>query len=207
MGTVAAEDHEILLKLVMIGDTGVGKSSLLIRFADDKFTETFISTIGVDFKIKTVKCEGKRVKLQIWDTAGQERFRGITTAYFRGAHGIIIVYDVTDEQSFHNVADWLVQVDRNCREGTIRLLVGNKTDLVKQRSVPQQAAVDLADEYDMRYLEASALNKTNVDLVFESMASEYVRAVNAGTVETPPEVRSSNGTQLTGKKTKPDCCR
>jgi len=95
-----APPYDYLIKLLMIGDSGVGKSCLLLRFSDDSFTTSFITTIGIDFKIKTVEIEGKRVKLQIWDTAGQERFRTITTAYYRGAMGILLVYDITDEQSF-----------------------------------------------------------------------------------------------------------
>merc|ERR1711869_194809 len=100
-------EYDYLFKLLLIGDSGVGKSCLLLRFADDTYTETYISTIGVDFKIRTIEIEGKVIKLQIWDTAGQERFRTITSSYSRGAHGIIVVYDITDEDSFTAVARWI----------------------------------------------------------------------------------------------------
>ena len=100
-------DYDYLFKLVLIGDSGVGKSCLLLRFADDSFTDSYISTIGVDFRFRTVTIDKKTVKLQIWDTAGQERFRTITSAYYRGAHGIIMVYDVTSEESFEHVEEWL----------------------------------------------------------------------------------------------------
>ena len=100
-----------MFKLLLIGDSGVGKSCLLLRFADDTYTESYISTIGVDFKIRTIELDGKTIKLQIWDTAGQERFRTITSSYYRGAHGIIIVYDVTDRDSFDSVKYWMQEVD------------------------------------------------------------------------------------------------
>lgn len=116
------------VQLVVIGDTGVGKSCILLRFADDTFTENKISTIGVDFRFRTVKVDKRVVKLQIWDTAGQERFRTITSAYYRGADGIILVYDVTSMESFNHVNDWLTEVNRYASENTCKLLVGNKID-------------------------------------------------------------------------------
>ena len=125
---------------MIIGDSGVGKSCILLRFADDTYTDSFISTIGVDFKIRTVDLEGKVVKLQIWDTAGQERFRTITSSYYRGAHGIIIVYDVTDPDSFENVKSWMAEIDRFATEGVSKLLVGNKSDMEEKRAVDYATA-------------------------------------------------------------------
>merc|ERR1712167_236646 len=106
-------NFDFLIKLLLIGDSGVGKSCLLLCFSDQSFTTSFITTIGIDFKIKTIELDGKRIKLQIWDTAGQERFRTITTAYYRGAMGILLVFDVTDDQSFQNIATWMDQIDQH----------------------------------------------------------------------------------------------
>lgn len=108
---------------------GVGKSCLLLRYSDDSFTSSFITTIGIDFKIKSIMCGDAKVKLQIWDTAGQERFRTITTAYYRGAMGILLVYDVADENSFTNVRNWMRQIDQNAAENVNRVLIGNKCDV------------------------------------------------------------------------------
>ena len=110
MATKPNATYDYLIKLLLIGDSGVGKSCLLLRFSDDAFNTSFITTIGIDFKIRTVEIDNKRCKLQIWDTAGQERFRTITTAYYRGAMGILLVYDITDEQSFANIRNWCVRV-------------------------------------------------------------------------------------------------
>jgi Ras-related protein Rab-1A len=125
--------------LVLIGDTGVGKSCILLRFADDTYTENHISTIGVDFRFRTVKVDKKTVKLQIWDTAGQERYRTITSAYYRGADGIVIVYDITDENSFNHIKDWLVEVNRYAAETTSKIMIGNKVDLAN-RVIPYEKA-------------------------------------------------------------------
>ncbi|KAL4341336.1 hypothetical protein GQ457_08G012770 [Hibiscus cannabinus] len=122
-------DYDYLIKLLLIGDSGVGKSCLLLRFSDGSFTTSFITTIGIDFKIRTVELDGKRIKLQIWDTAGQERFRTITTAYYRGAMGILLVYDVTDESSFNNIRNWIRNIEQHASDNVNKILVGNKADM------------------------------------------------------------------------------
>ena len=121
-------------------ELGVGKSCLLSRFADDTFTDTYVSTIGIDFKIRTVDLDGKTIKLQIWDTAGQKQFKTIMTSYYRGAHGIIIVYDTTDTESFDNVRQWLFEIDREANESVCKLLVGNKCDIKNRRAVEFQVS-------------------------------------------------------------------
>jgi len=168
-------DYDYLFKLVLIGDSGVGKSCLLLRFADDAFTESYISTIGVDFRFRTVKIDKKTVKLQIWDTAGQERFRTITSAYYRGADGIIMVYDVTSQESFESVNDWLKEVSRYASEGTCKLLVGNKSDRTTDKVVTQEQAKEFADELGIAFLETSAKSAQNVEEAFLTMAGELIK--------------------------------
>jgi len=165
-------EYDYLFKLLLIGDSGVGKSCLLLRFADDTYTESYISTIGVDFKIRTIELEGKTIKLQIWDTAGQERFRTITSSYYRGAHGIIVVYDITDQDSFNNVKQWLQEIDRYASENVNKLLVGNKCDLTTKRAIETNVANEYADQLSIPFLEASAKNSTNVEQAFIKMATE-----------------------------------
>jgi len=167
-------DYDYLFKLVLIGDTGVGKSCLLLRFADDAFTESYISTIGVDFRFRTVKIENKTFKLQIWDTAGQERFRTITSAYYRGADGIIMVYDVTDRESFEHIQDWLNEVNRYATEGTCKLLIGNKSDKEDQRTVTTEEGEIYAQELQMPFLETSAKSASNVEAAFLAMAQQLI---------------------------------
>ncbi|CED84490.1 gtp-binding protein ypt1 [Phaffia rhodozyma] len=169
---MSTPEYDYLFKLLLIGDSGVGKSCLLLRFADDTYTESYISTIGVDFKIRTIELEGKTVKLQIWDTAGQERFRTITSSYYRGAHGIIVVYDVTDNETFTNVKQWLQEIDRYAIEGVNKLLVGNKNDLVSKKAVEYGAAKEFADSLSIPFLETSAKEATNVEQAFLTMAKQ-----------------------------------
>eukprot|EP00746_Dinoflagellata_sp_MGD_P154223 gnl/MRDRNA2_/MRDRNA2_84703_c0_seq1.p1 gnl/MRDRNA2_/MRDRNA2_84703_c0~~gnl/MRDRNA2_/MRDRNA2_84703_c0_seq1.p1 ORF type:complete len:207 (-),score=53.20 gnl/MRDRNA2_/MRDRNA2_84703_c0_seq1:249-869(-) len=170
-------EYDYLFKLLLIGDSGVGKSCLLLRFADDTYTESYISTIGVDFKIRTIDLDGKTVKLQIWDTAGQERFRTITSSYYRGAHGIIIVYDCTDKESFNNVKHWMSEIDKYAADGVNKLLVGNKCDLASKKVVAYDEAKELADSLGVRFMETSAKNAHNVEQAFNVMASEIKERV------------------------------
>jgi len=122
-----------LLKILIIGNSGVGKSCLLVRYADDIYQDNYIATIGVDFKMKTLDVDEKNVKLQIWDTAGQDRFRNITASYYRGAHGIMIVYDITDNESFNSINSWLIEVEKNASKNVYKILVGNKCDLEEKK--------------------------------------------------------------------------
>mmetsp|Transcript_4665 Transcript_4665/g.10029 ORF Transcript_4665/g.10029 Transcript_4665/m.10029 type:complete len:206 (+) Transcript_4665:150-767(+) len=197
-------DYDHLFKLVLIGDSGVGKSCLLLRFADNAFTESYISTIGVDFRFRTVKVDKNTVKLQIWDTAGQERFRTITSAYYRGADGIIMVYDVTSQDSFNHVADWLTEVNRYASEGTCKLLVGNKSDR-EDRAVSSEEASAYAEKLKIPFLETSAKNAENVETAFLTMASELIKIRQAR----GPAATATGTTKLGEKsgKSSRSCCK
>ena len=162
---------DFLYKLLMIGDSGVGKSSLLLRFASDQFEDSYMTTVGLDFKIRTVEVDGKVVKLQMWDTAGQERFRPITSSYYRGAQGIVVVYGLDDKKSFENVKQWVEEIDRYAGEGVVKLLVGNKCD-VEARQVTREEAEKFAEELKMRYMETSAKTGENVEETFMLTARE-----------------------------------
>mmetsp|Transcript_50377 Transcript_50377/g.126465 ORF Transcript_50377/g.126465 Transcript_50377/m.126465 type:complete len:210 (+) Transcript_50377:359-988(+) len=179
-------DFEHLFKLLLIGDSGVGKSCLLIRFAEDSYTESYISTIGVDFKIRTITVNGKTVKLQIWDTAGQERFRTITSSYYRGAHGIMVVYDVTDNVSYNNVKEWLQEIDKFGSETVSRLLVGNKSDLVAKKVVMESTAREFADQFGMHFVETSAKDNKGVEEAFTMMTEDIMEKLQIGSGKAEP---------------------
>eukprot|EP01089_Gocevia_fonbrunei_P001618 TRINITY_DN1149_c0_g1_i1.p1 TRINITY_DN1149_c0_g1~~TRINITY_DN1149_c0_g1_i1.p1 ORF type:complete len:245 (+),score=56.50 TRINITY_DN1149_c0_g1_i1:99-737(+) len=169
------DSYDFLFKILLIGDSGVGKSALLLRFADDTYHESYISTIGVDFKIRTIKLDGKFVKLQIWDTAGQEKFRTITSSYYRGAHGIIVAYDVTDEASFNHVTNWLQEIDKYTVGGGVnvnKLLVGTKTDLTASRVIDTARGKKCAEDLGLSFVETSAKTGDKVEEAFLTMAGE-----------------------------------
>ncbi|CAB0006698.1 unnamed protein product [Nesidiocoris tenuis] len=202
-------DYDYLFKLLLIGDSGVGKSCLLLRFADDLYSENYISTIGVDFKIRTVQLDDKIVKLQIWDTAGQERFRTITSSYYRGAHGIIVVYDTTDSESFNSLKNWLEEINRFASTDVNKLIVGNKNDLKSKRSVEFEVAKSLADSLGIPILETSAKDNVNVEEAFLRMAAEIKTRIGpmtcAGDVQ--PKIDIAAGTTSSVENnTKSTCC-
>jgi len=206
--------YDYLIKLLLIGDSGVGKSCLLLRFSDDSFTPSFITTIGIDFKIRTIELEGKRIKLQIWDTVGQERFRTITTAYYRGAMGILLVYDVTDEKSFNNIRNWIRNIEQHATESVNKILIGNKCDMVEKKVVDSARGKALADEYAIKFLETSAKNSINVEEAFITLAKDIKKrlidnqdpSVTKG--GTPPVVALGPGATNAGTNGKKSgkCC-
>ena len=164
-------DYDYLFKLIIIGDSGVGKSCLLNRFSDDVYTDSYISTIGVDFKIRTIETDGKICKLQIWDTAGQERFRTITSSYYRGAHGILLVFDITNPESFTNLQIWRKEVNNYASEAVNLILVGTKSDLAEKRKVSYSDACDFAKQHNMEYVETSSKTAINIDTAFISLTN------------------------------------
>ena len=133
-----------------------------------------MNSIGVDFKLKNIEIDNKRIKLQVWDTAGQERFRTITTSYYKGSQAIVVVYDITDKESFEHVKNWMADVDKFAKDGVLRILVGNKCDLEHQRAVTKENGKDLAEKYGIQFMEVSAKETINVDLLFENAARSFL---------------------------------
>ncbi|XP_040964834.1 ras-related protein RAB1BV isoform X1 [Gossypium hirsutum] len=175
----ARADYDYLIKLLLIGDSGVGKSCLLLRFSDGSFTTSFITTIGIDFKIRTIELDGKRIKLQIWDTAGQERFRTITTAYYRGAMGILLVYDVTDESSFNNIRNWIRNIEQHASDNVNKVLVGNKADMDEsKRAVPTSKGQALADEYGIKFFETPGTLSKDLQIVTPRLSQTQSKLTN-----------------------------
>ncbi|KAM7533318.1 hypothetical protein Aperf_G00000120099 [Anoplocephala perfoliata] len=163
------QNFDYMFKILIIGNSSVGKTSFLVRYAEDSFTSAFVSTVGIDFKVKTVFRQDKRVKLQIWDTAGQERYRTITTAYYRGALGFILMYDITNEDSFNAVRDWVTQIKTYSWDNAQVVLVGNKSDLGAERQVTTERGRALADTLGLKFFETSAKDNVNVKAVFDLM--------------------------------------
>lgn len=166
------QEYDYLFKMLLVGDPSVGKSSLLLRFIDDVYTGDYATTIGVDFKTRTTTIDDTRVKLQIWDTAGHERFRAITSGYYRGAHGVVIVYDVASRSSFENVRYWADEVKKFAPAEVSRLLIGNKCDLDEERQVSTSEAERHADELGVVYIETSALSAHNVEEAFDRLCAD-----------------------------------
>jgi len=175
---MSSAEFDLLFKVLLIGESGVGKSSILLRFADDHFRDQQGITIGVDFKIRTIVIDGKRIKLQIWDTAGQERFRAVARAYFRGTHGVIMVYDLTNRRSFEELNQWSDQLASYAPSNCLRLIVGNKLDRAEEREVPTDEAAAYAQERGVLLLETSAKDNTNIGQAFETIAREIKERIN-----------------------------
>lgn len=173
---MAKRDHDYLFKIFLIGDSAVGKTTILRKFAcPDEILETnYISTVGIDFKIKNIEIGDKKIKLQIWDTAGQERFHSITKSFYRHAKGILLVYDVTNSSSFDNISKWLRNVKELADEDVLKTLVGNKCDLDNLRAVSTDRGAEAAEKYNIPFIETSALKEINIKKLFYDMARTLV---------------------------------
>lgn len=163
------------LKILIVGESGVGKSSLMLRFVDDTFDPEIAATIGVDFRVASMSVDGNRVKLAIWDTAGQERFRTLTPSYYRGAQGVICVYDVTNRSTFEHLDHWMNEVDTySTKADTVKMLVGNKIDMVN-REVLREEGLSFAKKHRMLFIEASAKSREGVQCAFEELIEKIIQ--------------------------------
>ncbi|EYU43360.1 hypothetical protein ABFS83_08G136900 [Erythranthe nasuta] len=174
----ADEDYDYLFKVVLIGDSGVGKSNLLSRFTKNEFSQQSKSTIGVEFATRSIQVDDKVVKAQIWDTAGQERYRAITSAYYRGAVGALLVYDVTRNVTFENVERWLKELRGHTDANIVIMLVGNKADLRHLRAVPTEKAKAFAEKENTFFMETSALEALNVENSFTEVLTQIYHVVS-----------------------------
>jgi Ras-related protein Rab-1A len=171
---MTSSTYDYLIKCLVIGDAGTGKSSIMMRFADDVFCPSYISTIGVDFKIRTMEFRDKIVKYQIWDTAGQERFRTLTSSYYRGSNAILLCYDISDKNTFHNIDMWLEEVKRYSTGKPLLLLCGTKIDLDFKREVMKEEAEEYAKTNNMYFFESSSKNNSNITEIFELIAENKI---------------------------------
>ena len=200
----------MLFKILLLGDSGVGKSSIILRYIDNMFSTNLMNSIGVDFKLKNIQVENKKVKLQIWDTAGQERFRAITTSYYKGAQAIVIVYDVTDKDSFDHLKNWISDIEKFGKDGVMRILVGNKNDLVEKRLVSEEQGREFAKKFGMEFMETSAKDALNIVDLFVSTTKNFISKQNSNPLKVSSISFSNEGVMIssntTKEKKKNGCC-
>ncbi|KAM1229285.1 hypothetical protein ACFX11_039856 [Malus domestica] len=194
---------DYVFKVVLIGDSAVGKSQLLARFARNEFSLESKATIGVEFQTKTLVIDHKTIKAQIWDTAGQERYRAVTSAYYRGSVGAMLVYDITKPQSFDHVTKWLEELRAHADNNIVVMLVGNKSDLGTLRAVPSEDAKEFAQRENLFFMEASALEATNVESAFVTVLTEIYRILGKKSLIPNEEAESGSSSLLKGTKLVP----
>ena len=202
------EGYDFIFKVLLLGNSDVGKSSLLLRYVDSVWNDAFVPTIGVDFKVKTLNINDKKIKMQIWDTAGQERFRTVVATYFRGAHGILLLYDVTNKDSFKNLENWLIEIEKNAQEKVLKILIGNKCDLTDDREITTEEGKAFALRNGMEFMETSAKMNTNVTEAFETLGKLMIEFNSKGNQGTQKNNDNKNLKAGSGKnlKTKKGCC-
>jgi Ras-related protein Rab-11A len=166
------DNYDYIYKIVLVGDSGVGKTNLLLRYLKNKFDQNSKATVGVEFGSKNITIDNSIVKAQVWDTAGQERYRSITSAYYKGSHGALVVYDVTKIESFNNIDKWISDLRNNTNEKLVIMLIGNKIDLDKERTVKSEEGQEKSNENEVAYIETSALDSRNVEKAFESIVTK-----------------------------------
>ncbi|XP_059643063.1 ras-related protein Rab11D [Cornus florida] len=196
----ASQKIDYVFKVVLIGDSAVGKSQILARFARNEFSLDSKATIGVEFQTRTLVIQHKSVKAQIWDTAGQERYRAVTSAYYRGAVGAMLVYDITKRQTFEHIPRWLEELRSHADKNIVIILIGNKTDLEDQRAVPTEDAKEFAEKEGLFFLETSALESTNVETAFLTVLTEIFNIVNKKNLVAGEDQGNGNPASLSGKK-------
>ncbi|XP_039224585.1 ras-related protein Rab-25 [Crotalus tigris] len=191
----AADDYNFVFKVVLIGESGVGKTNLLSRFTRNEFNHDSRTTIGVEFSTRTILVGDALVKAQIWDTAGLERYRAITSAYYRGAVGALLVFDITKHQTYDVVERWLKELYDHAEATIVVMLVGNKTDLAQAREVPTDEAKMYAENNGLLFVETSALDSTNVELAFETILRDIFNKVQKQKQKSPLDNKISLSTE------------
>ncbi len=169
------EEYDMMFKILILGDSGVGKSSLLLRYTKNQFSSDIRSTIGVEFGVKYLEIENLKLKIQIWDTAGMERYRSLTSSYYKGAKGVIVVYDVCRKNTFENIDKWINDFKSKADEDAVILLIGNKNDLIEQREVNTQEAISKSERIKLAFMETSAKKNENVHKAFFTLCNEIIK--------------------------------
>jgi small GTP-binding protein len=190
------ENYDLIFKIVLIGDSGVGKTNILSRYINNEFSLATQSTVGVEFGSKILKKNGKAIKLQIWDTAGQERYKSITSAYYKGSKGAFVVYDITRKTTYDNIDKWIGELKTNGSEDVLIMLVGNKSDLEDKREVITEEVEKKAQEQKLAFCETSALNGKNVEYAFENLINEILKKVEKDKINEAKQLSESKAITL-----------
>ena len=209
--SVIEDYYDYKIKVMLIGDTNVGKTSIIKRYCKNKFYTTYITSVGLDFETKYIKIDGKIVNLQIWDTAGQERYKVLAKNYYKNSDGFLIVYDITNKKTFNDVANWIVQIRDAAPTNIKSVLLGNKSDLTNQRQIDKIEGEELAKENNVKFYETSAQNGDNIDKAFEDLVKDflkddnYLNGIRRASTTTSTEISGDTrlNRNLIGKK---KCC-